>query len=641
MSEKGIINNALHRPLTGGNSFNKYIPSSTCEKSYLGEGDTFFSMDGIKANILKNYNQTAKLAPQLQKNTLVATTTAIYDFLYNHIQYKADGAAQNLRSPACSWHVRKDGIDCKSFSIFSGAILTSMGYKYFIRKIKQPGMLPDEFTHVYIIVPKDQKTGSLNGGYFVIDATKHQNTEAAFIEKNDVFMGNLKHFGLQAPAIATCQVKGRVEPVSQTAQQGFRDFLSYLQQIGIDNRVLCKIRKTTNFYLDKGVNPEFLPTTEGVVIEGNLIKYAYPVEHGRKIYKSPIAIAVAASKEVNGLNASGGSGSGSGSGTTTEGELGEELGTVVEGMISDSNWWDNTFGAIFGNGWDLSCWGASNNPKKSAGQVQVDATEYFKASGLSDASKGGLTTANLQKWVDVATVYIANRNFGKTNNDLANCTRKGNEVGFEGMKTALGKVIMAAEQILSANGGELKFGPEKTISNYDYAVPSGYLDGHMRTDGRFTVKAPTYIVIAPKPVVIPPNTPGTGGGSGSGNGGNTGSGGGSNPPVVLPGGGSGNGGNTKPAAYYNLSQEEKNIYDRYIQDKNLSYYNTYRSQNPSYKATAALLQLLKLPTTGTQQLPTVTVKPNAPQVQQAGMNPILAIGLIAGGIYMYMQNKKK
>lgn len=613
MSEKGIINNALHRPLTGGNSFNKYIPSSTCEKSYLGEGDTFFSMDGIKANILKNYTQTAKLAPQLQKNSLSETVTSIYDFLYNHIQYKADGADQNLRSPACSWHVRKEGIDCKSYSIFAGCLLASLGIKFYIRKIKQPGMLPSEFTHVYIIVPKDQKTGSLNSGYFVIDATKHQNTEADFIEKNDVFMGDLKHFGLQAPATCATSagtIKGNFAPVSETAKQGFRDFLSYLQEIGIDQRVICKIRNTVKQYLDRGINPEFAPAPNGVVIEGELIKYAYPEKHGRKTYRSPLAIAYAASKEKVGLSGSGG-GSGSGSGTTTnEGDLGEELGTVITGMIDDSSWWDNTFGAIFGNGFMLSCWGSSNSPKKSANEVKLDASEYFKMSGLGDASKGGLNTANFQKFVDMASAYMAHREFGSTNGQLAECTKKGNKVGYEGMAEVLYQVISTTKKLLQDNGGTFTIGSDKTLTNYHfYPVPSGYLNstGGLHDDSRFATKSKNYTIYAPNPIVLPPPPPPTTGNGGGGitippifgGGGNTGGG-----TTTPPTGGTGGGTTTPP------------------------------------------------PTGGTGGGTTTPVKPpnpnnpwnqvnTTPKTQEMGMNNLLVLGLVGGAIYMAYKKRQK
>ncbi|MDP2687533.1 MAG: hypothetical protein Q8O62_09940 [Aequorivita sp.] len=604
MSEKGIINSALHRPLEAGSYYDKFIPSSTCESTYLGKGDTFFSMDGIKANILKNYSQCKKLAPQLQKKSLQATVTAIYDFLYNHIQYRADGADQNLRSPACSWSVRKTGIDCKSYSIFAGCILSSLGIKYYIRKIKQPYMLPSEFTHVFITVPKDQKSGSLNGGYFVIDATKHQNTEAAFSEKNDVFMSKLEHFGLQAagPQGATmATVKGNFAPVTPTAKEGFKEFLLFLQETGIDWRIICKIRNTVNKLIAKGIDPEFVITTEGIVIEGELIKYAYPEKHGRKMYRSPIAVAMRRADQLNGLNA-GGSGSGSGTGTgagdetATEGELGEELGTIALDMFESSGWWDRTFGAIFANGFMISCFGSSNNPKKSAGEVALDASEYLKASGLTEESTGGLNTKNLQAFVDVASAYIAERKFGSTNGDIVKCTRDANKVGYEGMKIALSRVLSLADQLLKENNGKLTVGAERFLTSYHYKTPSGYANGKLLDDTRFKTPSPVVTVVAPKLVVIPGGSANTGGGSGSGSGGGTGGGG----TITLPGSGTTPPPTTKPPTTGG---------------------NTPAPPKPT--------------------IPWQTGGGGTPKTQQMGMNNILVIGLIAGGIYMAYKNKSK
>lgn len=595
MSEKGIINSALYRPLLGGLQYSKKIPPSTCKSTYLGSGDTFFSMNGIKANILKNHSQTAKIAPLLKKKTLAATVTAIYDFLYNHIQYRADESDQNLRSPACSWAVRKEGIDCKSYSIFAGCILTSLGIKYYIRKIKQPGLLPNEYTHVYIVVPKDQKKASLKSGHYVIDATKHENTEAAYIVKNDVFMDQLKHFGLQAPAgtvaMSATTIKGDFATVNNEAHKGFKEFLKFLQDVGIDNRVICKIRNTNQAYLNKGINPNWQFFDEGVCIEGEVIKYAYPEVHGQKIYNSPIDVALQASAELKGLN-----GKIELEKVKELGELGVELGSVIGDIFGDDGWWNNTFGAIFGNNFMLSCFNASNDPKKSGKQVAIDALAYFNASNLHDLSKGGLNTANLQKFVDMASAYIAERNFGVSNSAIAKCVREANKVGYEGMSEALYQVISTAKRLLQEHGGRLEYGPEKILKNYNFPVPSGYANGALLEDTRFVTRAKTYTVIAPNPVVITtPPVVGSGsntntGGGGTNTGGNTNTGGHTN-----TGGGNNTGGNTNTGGG-------------------------------------------TLPYVPVKTLPRVNTKG---KVQQMGMSKLLVIGLIAGGLYMAHKKRNK
>lgn len=600
MSNKGIINTALYRPLQGGNYYSKLIPSSTCKRTNLGKGDTSFSMQGIKASILKNYKQCAKLAPQLQKGSTAATATAIYDFLYNHIQYKADEADQNLRSPACSWASRQDGIDCKSYSIFAGCLLAAMqpGIKFYIRRIKQPGMLPNEYTHVYIVVPKDQKTGSLKSGHYVIDATKHQNTEAAYIEKSDVYMDTLNHFGLQAPV--TTSIKGRFEPVPQDAMDGFKDFLCFLRKIGIDERVISKIRETIMKFISQGINPEFGFADEGVVIEGQLIKYAYPEVHGRRMYRSPITVALAAGAGQNGLNASEGN-----STTTTEGELGDELTTVVTGMLDDPNWWDSTFGAIFGNGWDLTCYGSSNSPKKAQEQTRIDVLAYFESSGIGDKSKGGLTTENLQKFIDMSSAYIWHRHFGSKNKDLAKCTRDGNNAGYEGMSSAQNQVLEETAKILNANEGTLEIAMLPGVplpkfielKNYNYPVPSGYLK-ELKDDPRFktftrrvTVTSPVTLTIgAPNPVFTTPKS-----------------------GITIKDGKVTIGGVTIPVTKGGSGGT-----------------NPTNSTNPKTGGSP--------PPKGSVYTPG-TVKGSSPK--QMGINTIITVGLIAGGLFMAYKNKSK
>jgi hypothetical protein len=78
--------------------------------------------------------------------------------------------------------------------------LLQLGIKHYIRKIKQPTFNPENFTHVYVIVPVNQSTGSLNNGYYTIDGTLKSTQEPIYIETKDFFMDKLQHYGLQKPA---------------------------------------------------------------------------------------------------------------------------------------------------------------------------------------------------------------------------------------------------------------------------------------------------------------------------------------------------------------------------------------------------------------------------------------------------------
>lgn len=186
----------LWRPIKPGKEFDSLIPKSKCQTTYLGDGQTDFSINKMEQLVLDHATQTEKLAIVLKKPQLNSTTLTVHEFLYNHFQYKADNSDQMLRSPACSWYTRKEGIDCKSYSIFASCLLLNMGITHYIRKIKQPGYAPDEFTHVYVIVPIDQTNGTLKKGYYTIDGTIPNMIEPAFIGTSDLKMSGNRHYGL-------------------------------------------------------------------------------------------------------------------------------------------------------------------------------------------------------------------------------------------------------------------------------------------------------------------------------------------------------------------------------------------------------------------------------------------------------------
>lgn len=194
-------NNWLWRPLRSGNEYEALIPKTNCEFTYKGKGDTFHSVAVMREWVEKYAWQAERLAEVLEKSTLKQTVLSIHDFLYNHFQYKADLTSQLLRSPACAWTQRADGIDCKSYSIIGSCLLLNMGITHYIRQIKQPGRSADDFTHVYLVVPFDQQTGNLKKGYYVIDGTLPGMEECAKLEYSDLKMEGLPHYGLNGVGI--------------------------------------------------------------------------------------------------------------------------------------------------------------------------------------------------------------------------------------------------------------------------------------------------------------------------------------------------------------------------------------------------------------------------------------------------------
>lgn len=192
------IDSLLKRNLLSGQEYEPLFPQVNCDKTNLGSGNTFDTVKLIKQWVIKYNFQTKEVAKLLQRDSLKATCDTIYWFLYNHIQYKADGVEQMLRSPACAFKQRVEGVDCKTYSIFASCLLANMGIRHFIRQIKQPSFRNDLFTHVYIIVPLNQETGNIKDGYFIIDGTTSNNREPIYTMAHDTEV-NLPHFGLNAP----------------------------------------------------------------------------------------------------------------------------------------------------------------------------------------------------------------------------------------------------------------------------------------------------------------------------------------------------------------------------------------------------------------------------------------------------------
>lgn len=198
---KEEINVILKRRIKKGDEFNHLIEKPKNEKVKLQKGDTFYSVSIMSVWAKTYYKQVAKLSQILKGKTVEETCNKIHYFLFYDIQYQADGVTQNIRSPANSWFNRREGIDCKSYSIFASCILLNLGIKHYIRQIKQPNFNPKQYTHVYVVVPNNQESGKLDKGYNVIDGTVQSNKEPKYTSKEDVFMSlKLPHIGLNSPA---------------------------------------------------------------------------------------------------------------------------------------------------------------------------------------------------------------------------------------------------------------------------------------------------------------------------------------------------------------------------------------------------------------------------------------------------------
>ncbi|WP_299840443.1 hypothetical protein, partial [uncultured Tenacibaculum sp.] len=157
------INALLHRKIKSGVEYDHLMPKSDCSSVFIANGDTKVAIDNMAIWAYKYKEHTKLLAQEVfKKYSLNNLCKELHIFLYDHFQYKLDGHKQKLRSPACSWSTRSKGIDCKSYSIFASTVLSNLGYSHYLRRVIQNK--GEGYSHVYVIVPVDQKTNDLSKG---------------------------------------------------------------------------------------------------------------------------------------------------------------------------------------------------------------------------------------------------------------------------------------------------------------------------------------------------------------------------------------------------------------------------------------------------------------------------------------------
>jgi len=203
---QSALNRTLQRPLSEGSIYNALFSTSNCTPTPLGDGDTEFTINQMKQQVLKWADElnTKKVQQLFDKPTLLATVTNLHHFEFNHYQYNADGWDQNLRSPKCAWASRFVGIDCKSYAITASCLLLKLNIKHYLRRIKQPlHKYPNEYTHVYVNVPFDQVNGDLTKGYYTIDGTLPTMQEPLNTNPHDIFMSTkIPHYALNGSGVS-------------------------------------------------------------------------------------------------------------------------------------------------------------------------------------------------------------------------------------------------------------------------------------------------------------------------------------------------------------------------------------------------------------------------------------------------------
>ncbi|WP_299432072.1 hypothetical protein [uncultured Aquimarina sp.] len=163
-------------------SFDHLIPQSVQKDTVVvgsGKAKLEDTLQLMQLVVRETLQDTQKLAVKLKGHNLLDTCNNIWNFLYQHIQYKIDKTGvEQVRRPSRTWADRMTGVDCDCYTVFIGSILTNLGIPFKMRITKYGGK--HHFQHVYPIVPTPN-------GHITIDCVADQfNYEVPYSEKQDI-----------------------------------------------------------------------------------------------------------------------------------------------------------------------------------------------------------------------------------------------------------------------------------------------------------------------------------------------------------------------------------------------------------------------------------------------------------------------
>jgi hypothetical protein len=183
------------RDIKNGKEFDKLIPAPDgVDTTIKKQADVADTMKLIREALPKIAWQAKRIAPLLKGKDLEDTCRNIWNFIYNHIQYKHDDEGiEQVRSFRRAWSEREDGVDCDCYTVSIGSILWCLKIPFIARVTKYPKLPPEtpRWQHVYVVVPRDGRLRSPmdRKDYIVIDCVKDAyDDEQDYLDKKDFFM---------------------------------------------------------------------------------------------------------------------------------------------------------------------------------------------------------------------------------------------------------------------------------------------------------------------------------------------------------------------------------------------------------------------------------------------------------------------
>ncbi|MBQ4818870.1 transglutaminase-like domain-containing protein [Aquimarina sp. MMG016] len=170
------------RHINSTKSFDHLFPKSVHKDTVIigpGKAKLEDTLQLMQLIVRETINDTEKLAKKLKGHHITETCRNIWNFVYQHIQYKMDKTGvEQVRRPSRTWADRFTGVDCDCYTVFIGSILTNLGIPYKVRITKYGGK--HHFQHVYPIVPT-------SNGHIIIDCVADQfNYEVPYSQKRDI-----------------------------------------------------------------------------------------------------------------------------------------------------------------------------------------------------------------------------------------------------------------------------------------------------------------------------------------------------------------------------------------------------------------------------------------------------------------------
>jgi hypothetical protein len=194
---------STQRVIEDGKKFNSYFPVPSYSDPMLStNGDEKETLLVFIPKVVRKYlSDTATIANLLKRDSLEETCRTVWNFVYNHIQYKLDAPhEEQIRRPARSWADRKSGVDCDCYTVFISSILTNLNIPHHLRMTaysKHRG-----YQHVYVIVPKKYGANTKNRAeYYTLDCVLDSfNSEKPYLYKLDKNMQEV-NYGLNGMPI--------------------------------------------------------------------------------------------------------------------------------------------------------------------------------------------------------------------------------------------------------------------------------------------------------------------------------------------------------------------------------------------------------------------------------------------------------